>query len=210
MAVLILGQVSKARAQEGGWLASRFAGVANAQAAWLDLKKDTEAIKVGMNELRVLGKYHDANHALGNGDVGAIRAFMDKGQSLPPANTATDFTLASGLSHKRPDRLELLALYVKDGFDINQRGKSLDLVAATPKATAEKLEAWGKASGIRYHPLNCELTLLHVATITADTDATKWLIEHGARQDAQGVCKNTSGRISRPFTVAEIARALQG
>lgn len=29
VAVLILGQVSKARAQEGGWLASRFAGVAN-------------------------------------------------------------------------------------------------------------------------------------------------------------------------------------
>lgn len=208
IAVLILGQVSKARAQEGGWLASRFAGVANAQAAWLDLKKDTEAIKEGMNELRVLGKYHDANHALGNGDVGAIKSFMDKGQPLPPANTATDYTLASGLSHKRPDRLELLALYVKDGFDINQRGKSLDLMAATPKASADKLEAWGKTNGIRYHPLNCEMTLLHVATITADVEAVKWLIERGASNEAGAYCMDGKGGKSKPFTVVEISRFL--
>lgn len=208
VAVLILGQVSKARAQEGGWLASRFTGVANAQAAWLDLKKDTETIKEGMNELRVLGKYHDANHALGNGDVGAIRAFMDKGQPLPPANTATDYALASGLSHKRPDRLELLALYVKDGFDINQRGKSLDLMETTPKAIAEKLEAWGKASGIRYHPLNCELTLMHVATITGDEEAIKWLTDHGASSQAVAYCIDGKGGKSKPFVAADLANAL--
>lgn len=207
--VLVLGQVSKAKAAEGGILASQFSSIQGAQAAWLDLKKDTQAIKEGMNELRVLGKYHDANHALSNGDVGAVKAFMEKGQPLPLANTTTDYTLASGLSHKRPDRFELLALYVKDGFDINQRGKSLDLMEATPKATAEKLEAWGKAGGIRYHPLNCELTLLHVATITADTEAVKWLLAHGASSEAGAYCMDSKGGKSKPFSINEIQNLLR-
>ena len=214
--VLVLGQVSKAKAAEGGILASQFSSLQGVQAAWLDLKKDTQAIKQGVDEINAKvdglksdGTYYDAANAIQNGDVAAAKAFMDKGQPLPPANTAKDYTLASGLSHKRPDRFELLALYVKDGFDINQRGKSLDLMEATPKATAEKLDAWGKANGIRYHPLNCELTLLHVATITADTEAVKWLTEHGASNEAGAYCMDGKGNKSKPFTATELSSGVK-
>lgn len=209
LSVLILGQVSKAKAAEGGIMASQFAGIQSAQAAWLDLKKDTQEIKDGINELRTVGKYYDANHALTNGDAAAVNAFLDKGQALPPANTATDYALASGMSHKRPDRFALLSLYVKDGFDLNQRGKVLNLATyTTPKATADKLEAWGKANGINYHPLNCELTLLHVAVITGDKEAVKWLLDHGASHGAGAHCSDGKGGKSKSFTFMELAHVV--
>ncbi len=215
--VLILGQVSKAKAAEGGILASQFSGVSSLQAALFDLKKDTQAIKQGVDEinakvddLKAFGKYHDAAHALNSGDVVALKGFMAKGEPLPPANTANDFALASGMSYRLAGRLELLDLYVKNGFDLNQRGKVLALATdTTPKETADKLDAWGKANGIRYHPLNCELTLLHVATITADTEAVKWLIEHGASNEAGAYCMDGKGGKSKPFTVAELSKVME-
>lgn len=118
-----------------------------------------------------------------------------------------NYTLASGISYKRAGRLDLLELYIKNGFDINQRGKPLILGAyTTPKATADKLESWGKTSGTFYAPLNCELTLLHVATITSDEESEKWLLEHGATKDAKGVCFDLMGRKAKPFSVFEISR----
>lgn len=215
--VLVLGQVSKAKAAEGGILASQFSGVSNLQAALFDLKKDTQAIKQGVDEinakvddLKAFGKYHDAAHALNSGDAVALKGFMAKGEPLPPANTANDFALASGMSYRLAGRLELLDLYVKNGFDINQRGRVLALATdTTPKDTADKLEAWSKANGIRYHPLNCELTLLHVATLTADGEAVKWLTEHGASNEARAYCMDGNGGKSKPFTVAELVSGIK-
>ena len=214
--VLILGQVSKAKAAQGGILASQFSSLQSIQATWIDLKKDTQAIKQGVDEinakvdgLKTFGTYYDAAHAIQNGDVAAAKAFMEKGQPLPPANISTDYILASGLSHKRADRFELLALYVKDGFDINQRGKPLDLATYTmPKAAADKLTAWGKSKGLPYRPQDCEMTLLHVATITADKEAIDWLLKHGASNEAKAVCLDWKGNKSKSFTVTELASAL--
>jgi hypothetical protein len=212
--VLVLGQVSKAKAAEGGILASQFPSVSSLQAALLDLKKYTQAIKQGVDELnakvddlKAFGKYYDAAHALNSGDVVALQAFVAKGEPLPPANTANDYSLASGMSYKRAGRLELLGLYVKDGFDINQRGRPLALaVDTTPKHTADKLDAWGKATGTLYGALRCELTLLHVAIITTDHEAIKWLVEHGAKWETQGFCyaNGLNGKRAKPFTAKEI------
>jgi hypothetical protein len=217
--VLVLGQVSKAKAADGGILASQFSSVSSLQAALFDLKKDTQAIKQGVDEinakvdnLKAFGKYHDAAHALNSGDVVALKSFMAKDEPLPPANTSSDYNLASGLSFKREGRLELLDLYLKEGFDINQRGRPLALSTdTTPKDTADKLDAWGKATGTLYGAMRCELTLLHVATITTDQEAIKWLIEHGAKADAQGVCfvSGLSGEKGKPFTVTEITKFLE-
>ena len=213
--VLVLGQVSKAKASDGGILVSQFPQMSNIQAVWLDLKKDNQAIKSAVkevsdkvDELKTAGKYENAGEALQNGDYAAVKAFLAKGDPLPPANTTLDYTLASGMSYKRAGRLELLGLYVKDGFDINQRGKPLILGAhTTPKETADKLAAWGKATGIPYQPMSCELTLLHVATVTADKEAIDWLLGHGARKDTQAACLDGMGRKTRPFTVVELASA---
>ena len=214
--VLVLGQVSKAKAADGGILASQFPQMSNLQAVWLDLKKDNQAVKAAVkevsdkvDELKTAGKYENAGEALQNGDYAAVKAFLAKGDPLPPANTTLDYTLASGMSYKRAGRLELLGLYAKDGFDINQRGKPLILGAyTTPKDTADKLAAWGKAKGIPYQPMSCELTLLHVATVTADKEAIDWLLKHGASKDAQAVCLDGMGRKTRPFTVVELASVL--
>lgn len=90
LSAMVLGQVSKAKAAEGGILASQFASIQGIQAAWLDLKKDTEAIKIKVDEvgkkveeINTISKYENASDALQNGDLASLKAFIAKG-ALPP------------------------------------------------------------------------------------------------------------------------------
>ena len=210
--VLILGQVSKAKAGSGGFMASQFPSIADAQAALFDLKKDTQAIKEAVKEIQTSGKYEGAGDALQAGDLGALKAFIGRGQPLPPANTVGDFTLASGFSYKRADRFDLMALYLSRGFDINERGTPLILSAYTmPKTTDKKLSAWWmKKTGTPFFVQSCEFTLLQVATITDDKEGYVWLVEHGANPLINGGCKpliNGHGK-SIAFTTAQVGEVV--
>jgi Caspase domain len=141
-------------------------------------------------------QYDSANEALQTGDLRAVQRYVRDGQSLPSANTANDFVLASGFSYKRPDRFDLISLYLNQGdFDINERGVPVVLTGYNvPKNAAEKLRTWWelKSSENQFFIGQCELTLLQVAAIVNDKAGYVWLIKKGAKPQTKGFC-NTLG-----------------
>ena len=157
-------------------------------------------------------QYASANQALQAGDLRAIQSYVLGGQSLPSANTDSDFVLASGFSFKRPDRFDLISLYLNDGFDINERGLPLILTGYNvPKSAGEKLRTWweSRSNENRFFISNCELTLLHVAAIVNDKAGYAWFLKNGAKQQTKGFCntlRNPQRRIE--FTTDELITAL--
>jgi hypothetical protein len=223
----VIGTASKAKANEGGWLASTFPVVKNYQASFSTLQDAIDQLnqKIDGTQLGI----KDAADALNRGDFQALQRFLNKGESLPNANSTNEYALAIGLMAKKSQRLELLSLYLKDGFDINQSGV-VGALASFPKDNSDKLDAWsigvkrnGSAnielantvgSGMpsdagNIFMLSCvELTLLEVAIINNDKEATEWLLKNGANRTQKRKCKSMTGRNKRDISAEIVASVL--
>lgn len=214
----VIGAASKARAYEGGLLASTFPAVKNYQASFESLQEAIDQLNQKIDGAQLGIK--DAADALNRGDFQALQRFLKKGESLPNANATSEYALAIGLAAKKPQRLEILSLYVKDGFDINQSGV-IGPLASFPKANSDKLDAWSirqKGSAVtviqptdaeNIFMLSCiELTLLEVAIINNDKEATEWLLKNGADKTQKRKCKSMTGRNKRDISAEIVANAL--
>lgn len=223
----VIGAASKARAYEGGLLASTFPAVKNYQASFASLQDAIDQLNQKIDGAQLGIK--DAAEALSRGDFQALQRFLNKGESLPNANATNEYALAIGLLAKKPQRLELLSLYVKDGFDINQSGV-IGPLASFPKANSDKLDTWsikqkGNGNANTGHVvafgggisrdadnifmLSCvELTLLEVAIINNDKEATEWLIKNGADKTTKRKCKSMHGRNKRDISAEVVANIL--
>jgi hypothetical protein len=223
----VIGAASKARAYEGGLLASTIPAVKNYQASFTSLQTSLDKLNQKMDWVEH-GTVKDAAEALNSGDFQALQRFLKKGEPLPNANATTEYTLAVGLAEKKQHRLEILSLYLKDGFDINQSGV-IGPLASFPKSNSDKLDAWsikqksdgnansGHVTVIRGTPrdadnifmLSCvELTLLEVAIINNDKEATEWLLKNGADKTAKRKCKSMTGRNKRDISAEIVASVL--
>jgi hypothetical protein len=219
----VIGTASKAKANEGGWLASTFPVVKNYQASFSTLQDAIDQLnqKIDGTQLGI----EDAADALNRGDFQALQRFLNKGESLPNANSTNEYALAIGLMAKKSQRLELLSLYLKDGFDINQSGV-VGALASFPKDNSDKLDAWSMNGNANMQHtdtvrnsmprdagnifmLSCvELTLLEVAVINNDKEATEWLIKSGADKTQKRKCKSMVGRNKRDISAEIVANVL--
>ncbi len=223
----VIGTASKARAYEGGLLASTFPAVRSYQASFSSLQDSLDDLNKKIDGAQ-LGGIKDAAEALRSGEFQTLQRFLRKGEPLPNANAITEYALAVGLATKKRQRLEILSLYVKDGFDINQSGV-IGSLASFSKTNSEKLDTWsikqkgtgnansGQVTVIRGTPrdadntfmLSCvELTLLEVAIINDDKEATEWLLKNGADKTAKRKCKSMTGRNKREISAEIVASVL--
>lgn len=223
----VIGAASKAKANDGGLLASTFPAVRNYQASFSSLQDALDDLNKKIDGAQ-FGGIKDAAEALSTGDFKTLQRFLKKGEPLPNANATGEYALAVGLAAKKKDRLEILSLYVKDGFDINQSGV-IGPLAPFPKANSDKLNTWSikqKGTGnantghivvFQATPkdadntfiLSCvELTLLEVAIINDDKEATEWLIKNGADKTAKRKCKSMTGRNKRDISAEIVASVL--
>jgi hypothetical protein len=223
----VIGSASKARAYEGGLLASTFPAVRNYQASFSSLQDALDDLNKKIDGAQ-FGGIKDAAEALSTGDFQSLQRFLKKGEPLPNANATGEYALAVGLAAKKKDRLEILSLYAKDGFDINQSGV-IGPLASFPKANSDKLDTWsikqkgdgkdnsGHITVFKSTPrdadnvfiLSCvELTLLEVAIINNDKEATEWLLKNGADKTAKRKCKSMTGRNKRDISAEIVASVL--
>jgi hypothetical protein len=215
----VIGAASKAKANDGGLLASTFPAVRNYQASFSSLQDALDDLNKKIDGAQ-FGGIKDAAEALSTGDFQSLQRFLKKGEPLPNANATTEYALAVGLAAKKRHRLEILSLYVKDGFDINQSGV-IGPLASFPKANSDKLDTWSiKQKGVsitvvqpsdasNIFVLSCvELTLLEVAIINNDKEATEWLLKNGADKTAKRKCKSMTGRNKRDISAEIVASVL--
>jgi hypothetical protein len=173
--------------------------LATLQSTLFEVRGDTQQIKNVLNRVETkidsieLNKYKEPSEALWYGDVPALKQFLNKGYKLPPATSKDGiaYPLALGIARKRPDRIELLQLYLDSGWDIQTRAQFSGFIFEEniddlTKANIEKLQTWAvkQKRNDSIHPKDffkdCrELNLLDMAYITGDNTVAKWLVEHG-------------------------------
>ncbi len=205
---LMLGQASRARADNGGLIASLAPNLRNVQVLLLGLKEDTQRIQAALNNVDTKV---DSIHAsveglqgvlakepieyLMEGDYPALKKHVDAGKRLP---RNTDM-LVKGLNQKRDDRFDLLRLYMDNQFDIREPVELLMLVSSDDVPTiknVKKLDAWAQkrfqtsASTLLYQ--DCKtLDLLAYAYIAGDKPLAEWLVQQGMNPDTQYQCEDS-------------------
>lgn len=202
---LVLGYASKARASDGGLIASAAPNLRNVQILLLGLQQDTQRIQamldgmspkvdsiqasVGGMEAALKGPLE----YLSEGDFPFLQKYVASGKKLPQSTGH----LVSGLNQKRNDRFELLDLYIRHGFDIQQPVSMLNLttflVDDIPTINnVRKINAWAQkriqqdASMIFY---SCKtMDLLVYANVAGDKPLADWLVQKGLNSDTQYPC----------------------
>lgn len=204
---LVLGYASKARAAEGGLIASSAPNFRNVQVLLLGLQEDTRRIQTTLNGMDTkvdsiqtsVGGLEAALNGpleyLEQGDYQYLRKHVAQGKKLPQSSTH----MVLGLNRKRDDRFELLELYKRNGFDIRQPVAVATLTFATmidDVATIKnvaKIDAWAR----KRFQLDAAMTLgscktmdlLAYSYIADDKPLTDWLISQGIKPDAQYACE---------------------
>lgn len=174
IAALGLGQASKVRAGSGGLIASAAPNLRNVQALLLGLQEDTrriqttldgvgatvESIHTSVGGIEEMLGADDPLSALSRGDFPFLKKYVAGGGKLP----VDLIRLVQGLSEKRPDRFDLLALYMQKGPDLgepeslyflNFGGITNDF---TVKRNVKRLNAWATKN----HDVDDSIGLLFV------------------------------------------------
>lgn len=203
---LVLGYASRARATDGGLMASSAPNLRNVQILLLGLQQNTQQIQttldgmapkidsiqvsVGGMEAALKGPLE----YLSEGDYPFLQKYTASGKKLPQSTAH----LLGGLNQKRNDRFELLDLYIKHGFDIQQPVSMLNLtsflVDDIPTINnVRKLNTWAQRR-IQQDALmifaSCKtLDLLVYANVAADKPLADWLVQKGLSTDTQYPCE---------------------
>lgn len=205
--VLVLGQASKARADRGGLIASAAPGVRSVQMVLLGVQQDTQyirttvdsmapkvdAIQASVDTMEAMLK--EPRDYLGEGDYPYLQKLVASGKKLPQ----DQWTLLLGLNQKRPDRFDLLRLYVDHGLDLRQPMPVLSNVVLGSRINdiatlrnLDKLDAWvSKRTQMRGVGLAfvCDrMDLLSYAYIAEDKPLADWLIQQGLNPQQQYPC----------------------
>lgn len=231
--ILFLGQVSKNRQNEGGILASRFILVANSQDKFFGSKPRSTFSGAALSDinqqLQEFGKtipYRSAADALSKGSWTGLQQFLQKGEPLPSAikvyggssYARTEiYELAEGLAHYQDERLRILDLYVKAGWDINTISRIPLLERHLSKLVVYTMTEWINDRAIDVHPYKpgkvkleigrCKLSLLDVAILTKDHQAITWLLQNGSEPDQIKMCVNSTTEFT--FNSKQLARVLR-
>lgn len=212
---LVLGQASKARADSGGLIASAAPSVRNVQTLLLGVQQDTQHIRATVDNMApkvdaiqasvgtMEAMLKEPRDYLGEGDYPYLQKLVASGKKLPQ----DQWMLLLGLNQKRPDRFELLRLYMDQGLDIRQSMPVLSNVVLGSRINdlptlrnLEKLDAWAKkrtqlpSIGIAFV---CErMDLLAYAYIADDKPLAEWLIKEGLNPQHEYPCMY----IDKPMT----------
>lgn len=220
---VVLGQASKARADSGGLIASAAPSVRSVQTVLLGVQQDTQhiratvegmapkvdAIQASVGTMEAMLK--EPRDYLGEGDYPYLQKLVASGKKLPQ----DQWMLLLGLNQKRPDRFDLLRLYMDQGLDIRQSVPVLSNVVLGSRINdlptlrnLEKLDAWAKKRtqmptiGIAFV---CErMDLLAYAYIADDKPLADWLIKQGLNPEQEYPCTY----IDRPMTSLNIRTIL--
>ena len=202
---LVLGYASKARASDGGLIASSAPNLRNVQVLLLGLQEDTRRIQTTLNGMDT--KVDSIQASVGGmeaalmkspleylleGDYPFLQKHVASGKKLPQGMPS----LLIGLNQKRDDRLELLELYIRHGFDITQPisiigGYGIDDIPTINNM--RKLNAWAQKhiqqdALIIFH--SCKtLDLLVYATVAGDKPLADWLVQRGLSTKTQHQCE---------------------
>lgn len=212
---LVLGQASKARADSGGLIASATPSVRSLQTVLLGVQQDTQhiratvdgmapkvdAIQASVGTMEAMLK--EPGDYLGEGDFPYLQKLVASGKKLPQ----DQWMLLLGLNQKRPDRFDLLRLYMDNGLDIRQSMPVLSNVVLGSRINdiptlrnLEKLDAWAKkrtqVSSIGLAFVCERMDLLAYAYIADDKPLTDWLIKQGLNPQQEYPCNY----IDKPMT----------
>lgn len=231
--ILILGQVSQSRKNEGGILASRFIPIADIQTkvfgSNIASTFDTTRMSEFDQKLHLYGKtmqYRSASDALSKGSWSGLQQFLDKGEPLPQAIRVYGgstyvrseiYELAEGLAHYQEDRLKILESYLNIGWDMNTTSRIPLIERHLSKLIANTANEWINDNSVDVHPYKpgkvklelgrCKLSLLDVAILTKDQIAIKWLLKNGSDPDAHKMCVNSTTEFI--FNSRQLARVLR-
>lgn len=220
---LVLGQASKARAGSGGLIASAAPSVRSVQTLLLGVQQDTqhiratvdgmapkvEAIQASVSTMEAMLK--EPRDYLGEGDFPYLQKLVASGKKLPQ----DQWMLLLGLTQKRPDRFELLRLYMDNGLDIRQPVPVLSNVVLGSRINdlptlrnLDKLDSWAKKRtqmptiGMAFV---CErMDLLAYAYIADDKPLADWLIKQGLNPKQEYPC----AYIDKPMTSQNVQALL--
>lgn len=219
---LVLGQASRAKASDGGLIASAAPNLRNVQVLLLGIKENTQRIQA---TLEGVGTKVDSIHAsveglqgvlakepieyLMEGDYPALKKQVDAGKRLPRDTSL--FLL--GLNQKRDDRFDLLRLYMNNQFDIREPVEFVMLASSSiddvpTLRNVKKLDAWAQkrfqiGAASLFDGACKTLDLLAYAYIAGDKPLADWLIQQGLNPDTKYPCEY----VSRKWTLS--ARELQ-
>ena len=203
---LVLGYASKARASDGGLIASAAPNLRNVQMLLLGLQQDTRRIEATLNNM---DSKVDSIHAsvggleaalngpleyLEQGDYQYLRKHVAQGKKLPQS----PMHMLLGLNRKRADRFELLDLYIRNGFDIHRPVPLFTLTYSTliddlpTIKNVDKLEAWAQKrfqQSAMIVLMSCKtMDLLAYAYVAGDKPLADWLVQKGLSSDTQYPC----------------------
>ena len=204
---LVLGQASKARADSGGLIAGAAPNLRNVQMLLLGLQQDSQRIQSTLN---VMDTKVDSIHAsvggleaalkgpldyLEEGDYPYLRKHVAEGKRLPQSS----YHMVWGLNRKRDDRLDLLEMYVSNGFDIHRPvplsvltyGTNIDDL--TTIKNVDKLNAWTQKriqEDAMMLFMSCKtMDLLAYAYVAGDKPLADWLVNKGMSLDTKYPCE---------------------
>ena len=220
---LVLGQASKARADSGGLIASAAPSVRNVQALLLGVQQDTQHIRATVDNMApkvdaiqasvgtMEAMLKEPRDYLAEGDYPYLQKLVASGKKLPQ----DQWMLLLGLNQKRPDRFELLRLYMDNGLDIRQPVPVLSNVVLGSRINdlptlrnLDKLDAWARkrtqlpSIGMAFV---CErMDLLAYAYIADDKPLADWLIKQGLNSNQEYPC----AYIDKPMTSQNVQALL--
>lgn len=206
---LVLGYASKARASDGGLIASSAPNLRNVQVLLLGLQQDTQRIQTTLDGMvpkvdsiqasvgTIEAALKEPRDFLAEGDYPYLQKLVASGKKLPQHQ----WNLMLGLNQKRADRLDLLRLYVENGFDIRQAmpvfsnailGGRIDDIPTL--RNLQKLQVWVKKHttppSLDDFAFMCSrMDLLTYAYIADDQALADWLIKQGINPRQQYDCK---------------------
>ena len=203
---LVLGQASKARADSGGLIAGAAPNLRNVQMLLLGLQQDSQRIQSTLN---VMDTKVDSIHAsvggleaalkgpldyLEEGDYPYLRKHVAEGKKLPQSS----YHMVWGLNRKRDDRLDLLEMYVSNGFDIHRPVPlsvlTYSMIDDLPTIkSVDKLSAWTQKriqQDAMVLFMSCKtMDLLAYAYVAGDKPLADWLVNKGMSLDTKYPCE---------------------
>lgn len=206
---LVLGYASKARAADGGLIASSAPNLRNVQVLLLGLQQDTRRIQTTLDGMApkvdsiqasvgtIEAALKEPRDFLAEGDYPYLQKLVASGKKLPQHQ----WNLMQGLNQKRPDRLDLLRLYVENGFDVRQAMPVLSNAIMAGRIddvptlkNLQKLQVWAKKHttlpSLDDFAFMCDrMDLLTYAYIADDQELAGWLIKQGLNPSQQHDCK---------------------
>jgi hypothetical protein len=202
---LVVGYASKARAADGGLIASSAPNLRNVQVLLLGLQQDTRRIQTTLDGMAPKVDSIQASvggmeaammksplEYLSEGDYPFLQKHVASGKKLPQSMSSLVF----GLNQKRDDRFDLLELYIRHGFDLTQPISIILSYGIDDIPTINnmrKLNAWTQkriqqdASMLFY---SCKtMDLMIYATVAGDRPLADWLAQKGLSTVTQYPCE---------------------